>query len=88
MNTQKFDAFVAKLDKHDWHYDFAENNTIWRRGKKAHDALLVDTRLFPEYKAAFDAYYNYKNTVGRSHEQNAANRAIRDAAIATIRKEL
>lgn len=56
MYMKPIDFFNEKLEKHDWYYEFSDDITVYRRGKKAEAELEEAAKEGgPEFVAALSA---------------------------------
>lgn len=55
-------AFYDRLERHDWYYDWSDDNSVWRRGRAEATALKAISQQSPEHMALFTAYSVHKFT--------------------------
>lgn len=86
MNQLKeFDAYVEQLKKHDWTYEFTEDQVVWSQGRAAHLTLVAQAKKSPQNKEAY--YVFFKHVFGKEID-HGANKAICDAAIEALRHQI
>lgn len=61
-----FNAFIAALAAHDWHYDQSSDQKAWRRGRDSYRDLNSEANLNENYRAAFTAYISAAFDAGTS----------------------
>lgn len=84
LTLEQFNDFVTLLALHDWHYDYSDDMSVWRKGS-AHRALIDESkRKHPMYHQAYEAWHTY---IYRSH-RNAENRQVLEQTIKELRAEL
>lgn len=58
MNTtlHEFNAYVAALATHDWHYDYADDRRAYRKGYEANKQLMSQANTNPVLQEAYSTY--------------------------------
>lgn len=56
VDLKVFDAFLERLDRHDWQFEYSDDGSVWRRGHTNHTQLIEVSNGHPILKRAFDAY--------------------------------
>lgn len=59
LNLETFDAFVAALRSHDWHYDYSDDHAVWRRGRDAARKLQDRANSHPLLSSAHGIWHAY-----------------------------
>jgi hypothetical protein len=81
MNLSELNAFIAKLERHDWYYAFSDDHGVWMRGMAAEKALIAEAQAAPllqeAYCAVSSVYFNHDLPV----DQRAAVLAEKLAAV-------
>lgn len=55
--------FWDLLDKHDWHYDFSDDDFQWRKGRSERRRLLLISKQSPSHNDLFQVF-NWHNATG------------------------
>lgn len=60
-------AYANKVKSHDWYFEFSDDSSVWRAGKKNEEALIKEAKeKGPEYEAIFKKYaYANKRDVSK-----------------------
>ena len=64
LTVEQFDAYIVKLQKHNWYYDFSDDNNVWKRGKEVRKELLDDAAQHKILQQAFIAWEKFVFTSG------------------------
>ena len=86
VTIEQFDAFIDRLNQHNWYYDYQEGHTTWAAGAAEYRELQADAQRVPVLKHAFDSYkaFMFRDTNGL--HQVAIN--FRNARIQYLRATL
>lgn len=84
ITLESFNDYLALLASHDWFYDYSDDISVSRRGRKTESAILDQATMDPMYKAAYLVWHGYVYGSTRA----PANRAARDRALNELRLEL
>jgi hypothetical protein len=76
ITIEQLEAFVAKLNAHDWTYHFSDDHSVWKRGQVAEAQLKGEARTSTFYQEAYDVYS--ATVMGPDRD------ALRQAHLATI----
>lgn len=88
ITLETFDAFVAKLNVHDWTYEFSDDHNVWKRGQAATADLQRDARISPWHKELYDAYSTTAMMLGgRNEKRQALVDEIRARLVEALAKE-
>lgn len=90
VTLKQFDEFVARLAKHDWHYAYSDDSTVYRAGKAESDALQRIADINQVMQDAYDAYYEMANPTSyeREHQTYNDRLAARNKEIAELRARI
>ena len=53
---EEFDAYLKRLEHHDWYYDYSDDMRAYRAGKAVRDSLVWSSKNQPLMREAFKAY--------------------------------
>ena len=56
VTVEQFDAFIDRLNQHNWYYDYQEDHTTWTAGAAVYRELQADAKRVPVLQHAFDSY--------------------------------
>lgn len=76
ITIEQLEAYVAKLDAHDWTYQRSDDHGVWRRGVAAQAELRREALTSTFYQEAYDVYG--ATVMGPDRD------ALRQAHLATI----
>ncbi len=48
--------YTALLMAHDWHYEYSDDYTVWRKGEAESKVLLMHADVNPEFDEMYDAH--------------------------------
>ena len=81
ITKQQHDAFKWLLDRHDYYYDYSDDQTVWRRGVEESKRIKAIADSHPHY-LSMHAVMVYANTKGAVREEVAAKyEKLREAAV-------
>lgn len=64
ITIKQFNEYVEMLDHHDWHYDYSDDHSVWRRGNDAYKRITDMAKKDPTYQeilSTFSAYVYASN---------------------------
>lgn len=47
------------LDKHDWYYEFSDDNRVWQAGRQSETSILELSKTSQEYSNLANAFYGH-----------------------------
>lgn len=56
METMTLAKYYDLLDKHDWYYEYSDDNSVWRQGLSYSNMLIRISNEKPEYKEMYLAF--------------------------------
>jgi hypothetical protein len=59
-------ALKCRLERHDWYYDYSDDQRVWRAGVEERDAIVEMTKLDPAYLELYQLYlaHLYRPDIG------------------------
>lgn len=89
-DTMDIREFDARLQRHDWHYSYSDDHSVYRNGKADEAQLDQLAQTSPNHDRLYRAYKAYQYTGGaeRTAEQVLALKMTRISTGATTQEEL
>lgn len=84
LTLEQFNDFVSQMALHDWHYDYSDDISVWRKGNVQRTLIETTSKRHELYVRAYKAWHTY---IYGSHG-TAAAREQRDQTINELRAEL
>lgn len=81
---KEFNAYVAALATHDWHFEYTDDSRAWRKGWEANKTLTSQAARNPVLQ---DVYSTYSASVMSSSGSLLQRIERREAAIDQMRKQ-
>ena len=79
----ELDAYIERLNRHDWSYEYSDDQKVWLKGLGSKAVLEADAGRDHLFNAAYAAYSSwYQAGCG------PLEKIFRDAVIGGLRKEL
>lgn len=73
ISLQDFEDYCDRLDKMDWHFEFSDDNNVYRAGVSKRSELSMHSFQHPLLGKAFDLYSRNENKLTRSELKAKAN---------------
>lgn len=88
ITAKEFDAYVAKLEDHDWSFEHSDDAQAYYAGRTERKALTDAALTSRELAGAFTAYREYQFAPRMNRSDDCARRIARDAKVRAMRNRL
>lgn len=87
--VEQFDAFVNQLKNHDWHFEYSDDHSVWRRGRANLEAIRAKAKSNAVFQTAYEIWYDYiyKTPAGEAKGHYMAKRDMQIAMLRNFFKE-